>query len=131
METQTVVRIDLPLATIEPYQQEADRRKVPLADVVKSQLKRCKNYKASKPLYFNDEQRAKLETILGVNCEDAESALLMIKEITTFKVGGVEVVMSDYDIRRLRGRLRRDKSFAGEVKWLITKLLQRYLQGEI
>lgn len=130
MEPITAVRLEIPTRVLDPYQEEADAKHRPLIDVVTARLNRCRAHRASKPLYFNDEQRAKLEAMLG-KCEDADEALKRIAAQATVRAGGVDIQLTDFDLRRLKARMPHLDNFEDHLQWLISKLLQRYLQGEI
>lgn len=133
METQNAfLRLDLPMGVLEPYQKEADAKRVPLADVLKTRLKRCQNHRSSKPLYFTDEQRSRLENLLGkASIEDAESALTAIAQMQKFKLGSVDIELSDQDLRRLKNRLRPGLALEPQLQDLAYKLIQRFIRGEL
>ena len=126
-----LIRLDLPEAVLAPYQFEADQKRSTLKDVVGTRLKRCQGHKANRPLYFNDAQHAELEHLLGNRIEDADEALKRIAAQARVEIGGVNIQLTDYDLRRLKARMRKDKTFESQLQFLIDKLLQRYLRGEL
>lgn len=126
-----LLRVDLPVGVLQPYQEEADKKRVPLTDVLKTRLKRCQNHRSSKPLYFTDAQRDKLENLLGKTIDDADQALTAIAQQMKIKIGSVDVQLTDQDLRRLKNRFRPGLPLEPQLQEQSYKLIQRFIRGEL
>ncbi len=109
-ETKTRVRVtlSLPEEIYDEYAERATKYGRKPEQEIELRLTRCRNHNDTTPLYFNDQQRGELQTLLGKTPESAEHALGMIKRLSTIRVDGVDIVLAERLRERLSTRLFRD-----------------------
>lgn len=121
-----MLRLSLPDQVLQQYQAEAHDLEIPLEDLLASRLSECVTYNATKPIYFNDMQRQRLEKLLDRNVSSAGQVLGLVEKLTTVKLNGIAINLRPPVVERLRTR-----HFAGEFgEWLakqVNEWAERYV----
>ena len=103
--------LKLPAAIAESYQQEASEYGVPIEELIANRLAECVTYNATKPLYFNDQQRRELELILSKNVKDAGTVLMLVRKAVSVSLNGVLISLGSAVLDRLRSRAPKGMEF--------------------
>lgn len=103
-----ILRIELTPEIRAIYESQAKRRNLTLEQLFSERLTKCVNYTAEKPLYFNDDQRERLERELETNFSDPEKVIGPLKRAQTVflqtEEGQISVTLSAKLFGRLRSR---------------------------
>jgi hypothetical protein len=98
-------RIRLPLDIASEYSwQYEDSEFTDEDELLEDRLVKCVHHTAERPLYFNDTERAELESLLGVNLFSARELIDRLSRTNSLTVGGVAVPLTQQVIDRLRMR---------------------------
>jgi hypothetical protein len=96
---------------LEKYQAEAEDVGLQLEELLANRLVECVGHTAAKPLYFDDAQRQKLETLIGKNVSKPNEALSIIERMMTIRINSVPVTLKPEVITRLRTRKFGEEDF--------------------
>ncbi len=121
------VSITLPPPVCIAYEAEAKEYGVGLEELLSSRLRECVNYNATKPLYFNDQQRRELETILGRNVDKPASVLAVLRNNLTVTVNGLQISFAPNLLELLRTRAPKVADFKTWLQTQITRLCEEYV----
>ena len=125
--TTIALRVRLPNKLLKAYEMEAKRQDKQLEEVVATRIAECAYYTATKPLYFNDEQRRALEQIM---CRNYSDPAILLQDLTRFYSCRVEDVRIGIDPRtfvRLKTRCHHNKPIAEFLKETILRLLREHV----
>ena len=124
----TKVRLTLELdeALVDLYEEQAMARGITLEDMLKERLHRCQSHLATKPLYLDDAQRAKLEEALGHTFSSAEQAIAQVITATTLQVGDVGVEIRPQLAARLSTRVFRGETWEQVIQREVTRGLEAF-----
>jgi hypothetical protein len=87
-EVPLVLKLHIAPELYAEYEQSALSQGLTPTELILHRLKRCREHTGLRPLYFNDTQRAQLETILQKKpLENAEQALALIKAGLSVRIG--------------------------------------------
>lgn len=126
------IQIKLPDATYNEYAKQAAAQKRDVDEVITDRLTRCVEHTASRPLYFNTEQRQELEKLLGGKMLGSpEAAIYRIRQALRVTVGDVEIPLDAGTLELFKSRMARGQNITDELRHLITSWISRYLTGEI
>jgi hypothetical protein len=103
------LRIDLPLALVEAYEQQAARLRIPVEELLAMRLRDCLGHTASRPLYFNDEQRKMLEKLAGHMLRTPEEALQRLAQGFQVLLGDTVIELDADTARRIPALLHSPK----------------------
>lgn len=104
MSTDTVFRVRLPEKTVAAYQADADRLGKSLEYVLIDRLTACRDHTSSRPLYIDDDQRRRLEKLLGKNFMSPDKLIVAIEQCVTLSVADCEVELPAALLPRLKTR---------------------------
>lgn len=121
----TRLSLFLPSAVLEAYRKEAKEYGVELEEMLASRLSECVTYNATKPLYFNDKDRADLEDVLGRNVQNAQSVVSTLKRFLSVKLNGMTVTIRPTTLERLRTRAPRGMDLADWVQKKVVEWSER------
>ena len=126
------MRLVIPELVYSVYTEQADASNRGAGEVIAERVARCKEYNASRPLYFNDEQRGKLEALLGGRAIGSpEAALQRIADAFRVRLNNVSVQIDANSIERIKSRNPRGSEMDKLIPSLISNWVRRYLQGEL
>jgi len=110
-------RLNLPADVLDYYEQRAKTYNSTLNDVLSARLSQCASYDAKAPIYFNDEQRQRLNALLGNNFRNAEEVIKAVESALTVKIGTVAVNPSPDLLQRLKTRCHYEEfpAFVGKT----------------
>jgi hypothetical protein len=101
------LQIHIPESTIEQYELQARAAGQSLEKVCSDRLRTCINHTSGRGLYFNDDERSKLEHITGGHLiNDAAMALMRVKTTVELKVGGITIELTDRVLQRCASRAK-------------------------
>ena len=121
------VSILLPPPVRTAYEAEAKEYGVGLEELLSSRLRECVDYNATKPLYFNDQQRRELETILGRNVDKPASVLAVLRNNLTVTINGLNFTFAPNLLERLRTRAPKAADFKTWLQGTLTQLAEGYV----
>jgi hypothetical protein len=121
------LHVTLPVELADYYQEQADEANFVLEDFLAYRLTACRNHKAEKGIWFEDEARRELERLLGKNLKDATEALHRLRQILSVKVNESVVTLKPDILTRLKTRhLDRGKPFGTFVAEVVQDGIERY-----
>ena len=123
-DSPVTVRITLPGATIAKY--EPQTRNATLEETMAERIIRCASYHDTKPLYFGDQDRAKLEGLLGKNLSSPKDALHLLQRSFSVRANNVQITFKPSLLARLKSRCF-SKDFEKWLANLVTEELERYV----
>ena len=102
--TELMVRLPLSESILKQYREEAAQYGVDLEELLANRLAECVTFRASKPLYFDDEQRREIEKMLGRNLAGPGTLIGLIRNLISIKINGLQVTLKPDILGRLRTR---------------------------
>jgi len=75
-----------------------------MEEVISERLYRTARYDAAKPLYFNDEERIRLEAVCGKNLNSASEAVEELERRSTISVEGIDIHLEPRLLMRIDSR---------------------------
>ena len=109
------------------YEQDAKDVDKTVEEIIIARLHTCRRHNASRPLYFNDEQRALLERMTGGRIlMDADAALRKLENQATIRLDNTKVAIKPTLLTRLQSRCGRTQSFPEFVTKQAIEGLARY-----
>lgn len=125
-DKQTVVRmtITLPEELVVEYSNQADAAKRPLEKVISDRLRGCITHTSGRGLYFNDDQRGRLEKMTGGHViQNADDALSKVRTVLEVRIG--DALTIELSERILTRAASRAKSFRmSTAAWLKRELTE-------
>ena len=97
----TRLRIELPDVVAADYDSQAAQLGRPVEDVMAQRLRDCRHYRAERPLYFNDQQRKRLEQLAGSQLRDPDDALTKMTVGLQTLIGDTVVELDAETTRRI------------------------------
>lgn len=103
--------LKLPTTLIDAYQEQANTAGISLEEVLVDRLENSLFHNASQPLYFNDDQRDRLEHLTGGSrLLDPETALSRIADSQSISITGpgakpTKIKLTPEHIQRIKSRL--------------------------
>lgn len=103
--TVTTFRTPVPDDVAAQYDSVAGRLGKPIEEVLSRQLSRFAPYvESTKPIVVPDEDRQKLEQLLGKNISDSSQLVRLVVHMVSVGVNGVEIELTPYLLDRLKSR---------------------------
>lgn len=126
VDAPTAVRITLPGALYDHYLGEADAAGVDVEDLLAARLEAAKDYRAAKPVYFDDAERRELERLLGRNVLHSADALIQIRNALAVRVNKVIISLKPNLLAKLKSRAVR-QDFDKFLTERIIQALEEYV----
>jgi len=120
------ITLTLPAKVRADYEKEASEYGVELEELLASRLRECVTYNATKPLYFNDQQRRELESILGRNMDKPASVLAVLRNNLTVTINGLTITFAPNLLERLRTRAPKAADFKTWLQTMVTQWSESY-----
>lgn len=120
------LRVTLPKDLADLYEIQAQEDEIPVESKIVERLQACVYYEDDKPLYFNDQQRRELDSLLKRNVQTSEKALAAIRAQLTADVSGFKVQISPDVLKRMKSRCF-GKPFEVFFKETVNKLLEEFV----
>lgn len=127
MSTDTVFRVRLPGKTIDAYQADADRLGKSLEYVLIDRLTACRGHTSSRPLYIDDDQRRRLEKLLGKNFLSPDKLIAAIEQCVTLSVADCDIELPATLLPRLKSRCFGGQSLKEVVSREVVLALERFV----
>lgn len=109
------------------YEQDAKDVDKTVEEIIIARLHTCRRHNASRPIYFNDEQRGKLEAMTGGRIlTDADVAIRRLENLASIQLDNTKVTFKPTLLTRLKSRCGRTQSFPEFVKKQAIEGLERY-----
>lgn len=125
----TTVKVKLTITLPEPLHDKLAERALKRGSTVEKEivdrLIQCQDHTSSQPLYFNDDQRARLAHALGHVLTDPEDVLAKLARICDLEVGGISVPLEPRLQLRLKTRIPRGKTAEQFIRKEVTEGLER------
>jgi len=126
-----LIRLRLTSELLSAYELQAADLNVPLEELLESRLVQMVAMRAVKPLFFSDEDRIELESLLGKNVNSPIELIRLIRNALSVRISGKPDVSMRVDIKpnlltRLRSRCF-GKPFEDFLKQVITEGLETYV----
>jgi hypothetical protein len=125
-ESKTRITLELNTSLADLYEEQGIARGLTLEDILMERLHRCQSHTATKPLYMNDAQRAKLEEALGHNFTSVEQAIAQIITATTLQVADVGVEIRPQLAARLATRVFRGETWEQVIQREVIRGLEAF-----
>jgi len=124
-QQETIVRVtlDLPIACYDIYAERAMAQGRDVEDILAGRLERSAQWKDG-GLYFQPEEKKKLETAVGRIVNDSSSALQRLEVMVKLKVGDIEIEVEPRLLQRLHSRVFRGQTFESMVRKQVTHALR-------
>lgn len=100
----TLVKIEMSEELFRKYEEQAGGGLLPVEQIMETRLRHCVDHTSVRGLCFNDQSRRNLEQITGHLLKSPEDAVASLKQMTTLKVGGVSIKLSQDILRRAESR---------------------------
>jgi len=121
------ISFSIPEDLYELYEQEAADQDKTIEEVMIQRLWTCRGHDSSRPLYFSDEERGKLESITGGRIlPDASTAIRRLENQASLHLDNTKVTFKPTLLSRLKSRCGRNQSFTAFVKKQAIEGLERY-----
>jgi hypothetical protein len=120
------VRVILPKEIADLYEIQAEDAGFTLEQVLQERLQACVYHDSDKPLYFSDQQRQELDSLLKRNVGSAEKALLAIRSQLTVDVNGIKVLLAPNTLQRLKSRCF-GKPFEQFFRETVNRVLEEFV----
>ena len=109
------------------YEQDARDEDKTVEEIIIARLYTCRGHDSSRPLYFNDEQRGRLEAMTGGRIlGDADVAIRRLENLASIQLDNTKVTFKPTLLTRLKSRCGRNQSFPEFVKKQAIEGLERY-----
>jgi len=125
----TLCRLSLtiPEDLFELYEEEASENNETIEEAIIRRLWVCRGHDSARSLYFNDEERSKLESLTGGRIlSDANTAIKRLENLASVRLDGTKVAFEPALLARLKSRCGRNQSFPDFVKDKAIEGLERY-----
>ena len=119
--------LKLPTPIADSYKQEAEEYGVPLEELIANRLSACVTYNATKPLYFNDQQRRELETVLAKNLDKPATVTMLVRKAVSVSLNGVLISLGSNVLDRLRTRAPKGVEFKVWMQGQINEWAEQYV----
>lgn len=115
------IRIPGKVATV--YEKESAEKKVDIEDLMEERLAKFSDADADMPIVFNDDDRNRISTLLGVNVTTPAGIIYKVEQLVTVTVGGVEIELSPIELERVSSRLIHGKTLEQQLtEWVLEKV---------
>jgi hypothetical protein len=85
--------LSLSAEILDDYRAQADSQGISVEELLGDRLSQCVSYNSNRPLYFNDDQRARLESVMGGGvCPDSEKAVSRIENTRSLNISAANRV---------------------------------------
>ena len=121
------ITLNLPAKVRTAYEAEAIDYGVELEELLCSRLRECVTYNATKPIYFNDQQRRELETILGRNVDTPSSVLAVLRNNLSVTINGLNFSFTPQLLERLRTRSPKSADFKAWLQTMMTQWAESFV----
>ncbi len=125
-ETKVKLSLTLPEDLHDQFAGRADKNGRTVEKELLEHLRRTKDFTATQPLYFNDDQRARLQKAMGQLVTNADEVLDKISSLISLKVGEISVPLYDRLQTRLRTRVFRGHTLESVVQRETVQALERF-----
>jgi len=123
--TTAYVSLHIPTDVLADYVEQGKNLSKPADEVMEKRLRSCINYTGSKPLYFDDEDRSRLEALIGKNVFSPTEALQLLERQRTLTVENVDITLKPQLLARLKSRCF-VPDFEAWLSKLVVEELERY-----
>jgi len=116
---QTLLRIPVAEDVYAQLEEQAKAAKKPVEYLIAERLPQLAQSNSVKPIVIKDEDRRKIEQLLGKNFTEPAELVRMIERAMVLKVGDADVPLTPYLLDRLKSRcfgMEFDKFIAFTVK---------------
>lgn len=103
-EPRISVSVHLPASLLAAYQDEAAALGVLVADIIERRLKSSREHRATKPLYFDDDQRRALESLLDQNVTTPAEVISLMRDALSVSIADLMIPLPPALLDRLRSR---------------------------
>jgi len=129
-----LVRLKLSPELISAYELQAADLGLTLEEILALRLAKCVALTDNKPLYFNDEERQELESLIGKNVSSAMEVVRLIKSALSVKIVGKQPNSNPFSLRvdlkpALLGKLHSrcfGRPFEDFLAQIVVEELERY-----
>lgn len=109
------------------YEQDAKDVDKTVEEIIIKRLHTCRGHNASRPLYFDDKQRGRLEAMTGGRIlTDADAAIRRLENQASIRLDNTKVAIKPTLLTRLKSRCGRNQPFPEFVKKQAIEGLERY-----
>lgn len=126
MATKVKFTLTIPEELHDLYSSEAKKHNRSVEQEIIHRLEQCQTFNALQPLYFNDDQRAKLQQALGHVLTGPDDVLAKLSRVCDLQVGEVHVPLSPQLQLRMKTRVPRGETPEG----FIVKKTQEHWERE-
>lgn len=120
------LRIRLSEDLHDTYAERAIKHKREVEDEISLRLKSCRDHTSLTPIYVTDQTRNELTLIAGRTIASEADLLKWAKDISTMKIGGVEIQLSNRLLSRLETRAY-GRSLADAIRDAVVERLEEYV----
>lgn len=125
-ETKIKFQLTLPEELHDQFAARADKNGRKVEAEIIEHLRRTAEYTSTQPIYFNDEQRARLQKAVGHLIAGPEDLLSKLGNMISLNVGDISVPLSDRIQVRLKSRVFRGQTLQQVVTKEVTEALERF-----
>lgn len=125
--TKVLIKLELPEKLYEEYERMGGISGRSAEEEIAERLKRCQKHTASRPLYFNDEERGELERLTGGHlAQSPEVVLGRLRTAMSIVVEDVTIVINANLLQRLSTRVFRGQTMEGVITKVVKEALERH-----
>jgi|SRR6185437_5384498 len=123
--TQNTLHISVPLdeKVIEQYRREARDYGTSLEEVIAHRLASCASHSATRPIYFDDQERQVLEKLISRNITNPKQVIQVVEKLLTMRINSMSITLKPDVLSRLRTRHN-----AGEFSQWLTQQIHVLLE---
>lgn len=105
-----ICRVELPEHIYDIYAEESMKRGKEVEEVMAERLTRCQSISGS-GIYFNEDQKRRLGSVIGHTVSEAEGALQRLETSTVIDVSGFQFELDPRLVQRLKTRVYRGERY--------------------
>jgi hypothetical protein len=86
MDNEVTLRVSVPQPILDQYEEQATQLGVPVEDILSVRLQNCVTLNDNRPIYFTDDQRRELDSLMGKNLRDAADLIKWVRKVLSVRV---------------------------------------------
>lgn len=125
--TKVLIKLEMSEKLYEEYEKMGGANGHSVEEEIAKRLERCKEYTASRPLYFNDAERSEIEKLTGGHqAKSPETVLARLRTAMSIVVEDVTITINQRLLQRLSSRIFRGQTMEGVIEKVVLEALERH-----
>ena len=125
--TKVLIKLEMSEKLYQEYEEMGGKSGRSAEEEISERLKRCKEYTANRPLYFNDAERSEMEKLTGGHlAKSPETVLARLRTAMSIVVEDVTITINQRLLQRLSSRVFRGQTMEGVIEKVVIEALERH-----